>query len=153
MLGFILRRFAVAIPTLLIVSVIVFGLQQLLPGDPAQVIAGEDASPTVIAAIRAQYGFNDPLPVQYGHWLINILHGDFGISFRTKEEIGPELTSKIPVTLTLAIAAMIISLLIGIPAGILSALLHGKKGDFLLSFVALSGISIPNFWLAIMLIL
>ena len=153
MLGFLARRLLIAVPTLLIISVIVFSLQRLLPGDLALVIAGEDADPTVIAAMREQLGFNNPFYIRYLHWLGDALRGDFGISYRTKEEIGPMLAAKIPVTLTLATASMLIALVLGIPAGILSAVWRGRRWDHVFNVVALSGISIPNFWLAIMLIL
>jgi peptide/nickel transport system permease protein len=153
MFSFILRRVLAAIPTLFIISVIVFSLQQLLPGDPALVISGGEASAETVAQIREQYGFNDPFPVQYWHWITNVFHGDFGISYRTREAIGPMLASKIPVTLTLATAAMIISLVIGIPAGILAAIWRGRGWDHAVTVIALSGISIPNFWLGIIMIL
>ncbi len=153
MLRFLLNRILVAIPTLVIISIIVFGLQQLLPGDPALVIGGGEATPELIAQIREDYGFNDPIVVQYFRWITDVLQGDFGISYRTRQEIGPMLLEKIPVTLTLGIAAMGFSLVLGIPLGILAALGKGKGWDHLVSVVALSGISIPNFWLGIMLIL
>ena len=153
MLGFIAKRVAAAVPTLFIISLIVFSLQQLLPGDPALVISGGEATAETIAQIREQYGFNDPFLVQYWRWITNVLQGDFGISYRTREEIGPMLLAKIPVTLTLATAAMAISLIIGIPAGILAAIWRGRGWDHAVTVVALSGISIPNFWLGIMMIL
>lgn len=153
MLGFIAKRVAAAVPTLFIISLIVFSLQQLLPGDPALVISGGEASPETIAQIREQYGFNDPFLVQYWRWITAVLQGDFGVSYRTREEIGPMLLAKIPVTLTLATAAMAISLIIGIPAGILAAIWRGRGWDHAVTVVALSGISIPNFWLGIMMIL
>jgi peptide/nickel transport system permease protein len=153
MIGFLIQRLLVAIPTLLIISVIVFCLQQLLPGDPALVIGGGEATPAMLAEIRERYGFNDPLIVQYWHWITSVMHGDFGVSYRTREEIGPMLAAKIPVTLHLALAAMFISLIIGIPAGILAAIWRGRGWDHVVTITALSGISIPNFWLGIMMIL
>lgn len=153
MLGFLVNRLLVAIPTLFFISVIVFSLQHLMPGDPALVIAGGEASADVVAAIRAQYGFDRPLPLQYWQWITGVLQGDFGVSYRTRQAIGPMLLDKIPVTLTLGIAAMLFSMLVGIPAGILAALWKGRGWDNVVSVVALTGISIPNFWLGIMLIL
>ncbi|MBD0415570.1 ABC transporter permease [Oryzicola mucosus] len=153
MFGFLVQRVLAAIPTLFIISLIVFSLQQLLPGDPALVIGGGEASPEMLAQIREQYGFNDPFLVQYWHWITNVMQGDFGVSFRTREEIGPMLAAKIPVTLTLATAAMLVSLVIGIPAGILAAIWRGRGWDHAVTVAALSGISIPNFWLGIMMIL
>src|SRR4029079_15558431 len=140
MLGFLARRLLIAVPTLLIISVIVFSLQRVLPGDLALVIAGEDADPTVIAAMRDQLVLNDPFYIRYVRWLNAALHGDFGISYRTKEEIGPTLAAKIPVTLTLATASMLIALVLGIPAGILSAVWRGKRWDHVFNVIALSGI-------------
>ncbi|MDI6025073.1 ABC transporter permease [Corticibacterium sp. UT-5YL-CI-8] len=153
MFGFLVQRVMAAIPTLFIISLIVFSLQQLLPGDPALVIGGGEASQEMLAQIREQYGFNDPFLVQYWHWITNVMQGDFGVSFRTREEIGPMLAAKIPVTLTLATAAMLVSLVIGIPAGILAAIWRGRGWDHAVTVAALSGISIPNFWLGIMMIL
>jgi peptide/nickel transport system permease protein len=153
MLGFILNRVLVAIPTLLILSLVVFSLQQLLPGDPALVLVGEDADPRVIAAVRQEYRLDQPFPIRYAEWMLHVLQGDFGMSLRIKEPVGPMLLEKIPVTLTLALFAMAISLMVGIPAGIVAATQRGKVADYVANVVALSGISIPNFWLGIMLIL
>ncbi|MRX51637.1 ABC transporter permease subunit [Paracoccus sp. S-4012] len=153
MLGFLAMRLLVAVPTLIIISILVFSLQMLLPGDAALVIAGGEATAETIARIRAEHGLDDPLPVQYLRWITNALQGDFGISYRTREEIGPMLISKIPVTLTLATAALAISLLIGIPAGIMAAIWRGRGWDHLVTIVSLIGISVPNFWLGIMMIL
>lgn len=153
MLRYLVHRLLVAAPTLLIISVLVFGLQQLLQGDPALVMVGEDADPAAIAAIRKQYWLDRPLPVQYAHWLGNALAGDFGESLRIKEPVGPMLSAKIPVTITLAACAMAISLAIGVPAGIVAAARRGRAADHAATLIALSGISIPNFWLGILLIL
>ncbi|MET0171032.1 MAG: ABC transporter permease [Agrobacterium vaccinii] len=153
MIRFLLLRLSVAIPTMFIISVLVFSLQMLLPGDVALVIAGGEASPEVVAQIRQEQGLDDPLPVQYLRWSAAALQGDFGISYRTRDEIGPMLLDKIPVTLTLATTALLISLLIGIPAGIMAAIWRGKGWDHAVTVVSLTGISIPNFWLGIMLIL
>ncbi|WP_116086156.1 ABC transporter permease [Tropicimonas sp. IMCC34011] len=153
MLRFLANRVLVAIPTLILISIIVFSLQQLLPGDPALIIGGGEASPEVIAAIREEYGFNDPLVIQYFHWIGDIFRGDFGVSYRTRQPIGPMILDKIPVTVTLGAAAMLFSLVIGIPLGILAALGKGKGWDHVVTVFAMSGISIPNFWLGIMLIL
>jgi peptide/nickel transport system permease protein len=139
-LSFIVRRVLIAVPTLVLVSMFVFGLQLLLPGDPALALAGEERDPATIAAIREQYRLNDPIPVQYGHWLTRVMQGDLGHSMRTSQPVGELILQKLPVTIELAILAILVALGIGIPAGILSA-------------VALSGLSIPNFWLGILLIL
>ncbi len=153
MIRFLLLRLSVAVPTMFIISVLVFSLQMLLPGDAALVIAGGEASAETIARIRTEHGLDDPLPVQYLRWSAAALQGDFGISYRTRDEIGPMLLDKIPVTLTLASAALLISLMIGIPAGIMAAIWRGKGWDHAVTVVSLIGISVPNFWLGIMLIL
>jgi peptide/nickel transport system permease protein len=149
----IARRIAIAIPTLIIVSIFVFALQHALPGDPILVIAGEERDPEAIARIRALYRLDDPIPLQYLAWAGQVLQGDFGRSLRTGEPVSTLILQKLPVTLQLAIASMIVALAIGIPAGILAAVRKGTIVDYSASAVALSGLSIPNFWLGIMLIL
>ena len=153
MLLFILRRILIAIPTLILVSIFVFALQKLLPGDPILVMAGEDRDPEVIALLREKYHMNEPIVVQYLYWAGDVLRGDLGISLRTNEPVLDLIASKLPVTIQLAVMSMIFAFLIGIPAGILSAVRKGTWVDWLANLVALSGLSIPNFWLGIMLIL
>lgn len=153
MLSYILRRILIAIPTLFLVSIFVFMLQKLLPGDPVLVLAGEDRDPEVLAYLREQYRLNDPLIVQYGVWLGNVLQGDLGMSLRTQQPVLKLITDKLPVTIQLAVMAMIFAFLIGIPAGILSAVKKGTLTDYIANIIALSGLSIPNFWLGLMLIL
>ena len=153
MLAFILRRVLIAIPTLILVSIFVFGLQKLLPGDPILVMAGEDRDPAVIEFLREKYRMNDPIPMQYLYWAGDVLRGDLGISLRTNQPVTELIASKLPVTIQLAIMAMIFALMIGIPTGILSAVRKGTWVDWVANVVALSGLSIPNFWLGIMLIL
>ena len=153
MLLFIIRRILIAIPTLILVSMFVFALQKLLPGDPILVMAGEDRDPEVIALLREKYHMNEPIVVQYLYWAGDVLSGDLGISLRTNEPVLSLIASKLPVTIQLAVMSMIFAFLIGIPAGILSAVRKGTWVDWLANLVALSGLSIPNFWLGIMLIL
>jgi len=153
MLGFVARRILVAIPTVLIITVVVFSLQQLLPGDVARVLGGEDADPIALQRIREKYLLDQPLVVRYADWLMKMLGGDFGESLRIREPVAPMIVEKLPVTLNLALLAMAFSLLIGIPAGIVSAIRKGTAWDLGANAAALSGISIPNFWLGIMLIL
>jgi peptide/nickel transport system permease protein len=152
MLHFLPRRLLQLIPTLFLVSVIIFSLQQLLPGDPALVMAGEEKDPEVIAQIREQYHLDKPLPVQYGYWLAGVLQGDLGESMRIKKPVSELVAEKLPVTLQLATMAMAFALLIGIPAGILSAVKKGSGWDTGANIFALWGLSTPNFWLGIMLI-
>src|SRR5437868_5146410 len=152
MLNFLARRLVQLIPTLFFVSVLIFSLQQLLPGDPALVMAGEERDPNVIAQIRAQYRLDQPVPVQYVYWVKGVLSGDFGESLRNKVPVRELIAQKLPVTMQLASMAIVIAFLIGIPAGIISAVKKGTAWDYGANFFALWGISTPNFWLGIMLI-
>lgn len=153
MLTFIFRRLFSAIPTLILVSLFVFTLQKLLPGDPVLAMAGEERDPAVMEYLRDKYRLNDPVPLQYIHWVGNVLQGDFGTSLRTEQPVTTLLASKLPVTIELAVLALIIALLIGIPAGVISAVRKGTAVDYGANVVALSGISIPHFWLGILLIM
>jgi peptide/nickel transport system permease protein len=153
MLAFLLRRLALVVPTLFFVSVLIFGLQQLLPGDPAIAIAGEEHDPNVIAFIRQKYHLDEPLPVRYALWMKGVLHGDLGESIRIRMPVVDLILEKLPVTAQLAAMAMLIALLIGIPAGVVSAVKNGSAVDYAANVVALWGLSTPNFWLGIMLIL
>jgi peptide/nickel transport system permease protein len=150
---YIVRRLAVLVPTLFFVSILIFLLQQLLPGDAALALAGEEHDPAVVAAIRAKYHLDRPLAVQYGLWIGNILRGDFGESLRSKIPVTDLIASKLPVTAELAVCAMLVALVIGIPAGIVSAARKGTAVDAIVNVLALSGLSVPHFWLGIMLIL
>ena len=152
MLKFLPRRLLQLVPTLFLVSVLIFGLQQLLPGDPALVMAGEERDPAVIEQIRKQYRLDQPLPVQYFHWIKGVLTGDLGESMRIKQPVARLVTEKLPVTVQLATMAMLFAVLIGIPAGVLSAVKKGSAWDVGANVFALWGLSTPNFWLGIMLI-
>ena len=153
MLALIGRRVLIAIPTLFLVSLFVFALQRALPGDPFLVIAGEERDPEVIARLREIYRMDDPVIVQFFAWLGQVVQGDFGRSLRTGEPVLNLILQKLPVTIQLATASIIIAIGIGIPAGILAARRKGTFVDYSTSALALSGLSIPNFWLGIMLIL
>jgi peptide/nickel transport system permease protein len=153
MLNIIARRVLVAIPTLILVSLIVFGLQKILPGDPLLTMAGEERNPEVLAYLREKYRLDDPFHVQYLAWLGNVLTGDFGHSLRTGVPVATLIAQKLPVTLQLAVMAIVLAMLIGIPAGVLSAVRKGTATDYAANAVALSGMSIPNFWLGIILIM
>ena len=153
MLSFLLRRILVAIPTIILISIFVFSLQKLLPGDPVLAMAGEERDPVVIEYLREKYRLNDPIPVQYVTWVRGVVTGDLGISLRTNQPVLTLIGEKLPVTIQLAVMAIIFALVIGIPAGILSAVKKGTATDYAANIVALSGLSIPNFWLGIMLIL
>ena len=152
MLALLSRRLVQLIPTLFFVSVIIFGLQQLLPGDPALVLAGEDKDPGVIAAIRARYHLDQPVPIQYVYWIAGVLRGDLGQSIRLNAPVLDLVVQKLPVTIQLACMAMVIALAIGITAGIVSAVYRGTALDAVVSGLSLVGISTPNFWLGMVLI-
>lgn len=153
MFALIGRRVLIAIPTLFLVSLFVFALQRALPGDPFLVIAGEERDPEVIARLRQIYRMDDPIVVQFFAWLGQVIQGDFGRSLRTGEPVLSLILQKLPVTIQLATASIIIALIIGLPAGIIAARRKGTIVDYSASALALSGLSIPNFWLGIMLIL
>src|SRR6266576_3372135 len=152
MLTFIGRRLLQLIPTLFFVSVMIFSLQHLLPGDPALVMAGEERDPATIEQIRRQYHLDRPIPVQYVYWVKGVLSGDLGESIRIKAPVLSLILQKLPVTITLAALANIIAVVIGVGAGIISAVKKDSIWDYAANGFALWGISTPNFWLGIMLI-
>jgi peptide/nickel transport system permease protein len=153
MFAYFLRRLVSLLPTLVFVSMLIFGLQQLLPGDPAQILAGEDQNPELIAQLREKMHLDKPLPVQYGHWIGGVLQGDLGESARTGQPVLELILQKLPVTVQLAFMSMLIALCISLPAGIISAVKRDTLIDHGARVFALTGISMPNFWLGIMLIL
>jgi len=133
--------------------VLVFCLQQLMPGDPALVLAGEDHDPKVVAQIRNELWLDRPLAVQYAHWIGNVVQGDLGFSWRIRQPVLDLVETKLPVTLQLGGMAFVIALCIGIPMGVLSAVQRNTKWDYIANAIGLAGLSTPNFWLGIMLIL
>jgi len=152
-MSFILRRLGAIVPTLFFVSVMIFGLQQLLPGDPAIAMAGEERDPNVVAYLRGKFHLDEPLPVRYGYWLKGVVQGDLGESVRIQRPVTELIVEKLPVTLELAGIAMAIALVIGISAGIVSAVYKDTWIDYVANVFALWGLSTPNFWLGILLIL
>jgi peptide/nickel transport system permease protein len=152
MLTFLGTRVLQLIPTLFFVSVIIFSLQQLLPGDPATIMAGEERDPEVIAQIRRQYRLDQPIPIQYVYWVKGVLTGDLGESMRIKQPVRDLIREKLPVTLQLGLMAIVIAVTIGVSAGIVSAVKQGTVWDYAANVFALWGLSTPNFWLGIMLI-
>lgn len=149
---YILRRIAAMIPVLVIVSIISFSLLYLLPGDPALAMMGEEAGDEEqYQALREQLGLNEPIYVQYGRWVGNLLQGDFGRSVRTNEPVLELLLSRLPITFYYGATAMIIGIAIAIPVAMMSALKPGSRFDVIGTFAAMGGVAIPNFWLAILL--
>lgn len=152
MLPFIVRRLLSSIPVLLLASFLVFGLIQILPGDPVSVYTTESAlNPEAEAALRDKLNLDDPLVVRYGKWLGHVLEGDLGTSFRTKQPVTTTVLEALPATIQLTAFALIVSLVIGLPAGILSAVKRNSWTDLVTRTVALLGLAVPNFFLGILL--
>jgi len=153
MLIFILRRLLQAVPVVFLASVGVFLLLHLLPGDPAQMMAGSDATPETLAAMRQDLGLNEPLPIQYWVWLQHVLRGDLGKSILSKIPVSTLMMQRAPATLELAVAGEILTIVIGIPLGVLAAIKQRSRIDLgITSFISL-GLAIPSFWLGILLII
>ena len=153
MTRYLVRRTVHALIALFLATVIVFIGVRLLPGDPAIALAGEDgANPDTIEAVRERYGLNDPMPVQYWRWIQHAVQGDFGRSIRTGVPVGDLIFSRIPITVQLTTMSLAVAMVIGIPAGIISAVRRGKLTDYAANMFGLAGLSIPNFWLGMMLI-
>jgi peptide/nickel transport system permease protein len=153
MIALIVRRFIQLILLLIGISFLVFTSMHIAPGDPAAIIGGPTATESDIAAIRENLGLNDPFLVQYWNYLKGILQGDLGYSYQTKQSVAEAIAIRFPNTLNLAIASMIVAVVIGVMAGIISALKQNSWLDVTSTVFALAGISIPNFWLGTILIL
>ncbi len=153
MTGYLLRRIAQAAVVLLGVSVVVFALVHLVPGDPIRVSLGTRFDPQTYAALRARAGFDKPLPLQYLSYIGHAVTGDLGVSFRSGEPVSSILLGRLPATLTLTLAAMVVALLIAVPLGAFSAIRQGSKLDYFATVVSQLGVSVPDFWMAILLIL
>ena len=153
MFDYLIQRLAISAVTLVLISLIVFTGVRLIPGDPARVMAGTDADEAGLAEIRAKYGLNDPIPVQYLRWVGLALRGDLGESIRTRESVVKTVARKLPITVELACFAILIALTIAIPVGVLSAVRRNTFWDYLANSLSLCGLSVPSFWLGIMLIL
>ena len=149
---FLVRRLLLTLPVLFFVSVIVFSLISLIPGDPARVLLGEEVSTDALEVLRKQLGLDRPLHIRYLYWLGRIVKGDFGKSVRDGRPVLDTLLQKLPTTIELAITSLIVAWAIAIPAGVLAAWKRRSAWDYGATTVALAGISIPNFWLGIMLI-
>jgi peptide/nickel transport system permease protein len=153
MTSYLVKRLLSVLPTLLLVSMLIFGLQQLLPGDPAKILAGEEQDPNVVAYLTAKLHLDEPLPVRYGYWIAGVVQGDLGESVRTQLPVLSLILQKLPVTAELAFLAMCVAIVIGIPAGIASAVGRGTVWDYAANVFALWGLSTPNFWLGILMIM
>jgi peptide/nickel transport system permease protein len=153
MRGYLLRRAGASLIVLLVASMLVFAGVRALPGDPALALAGEDHSQRALAAIRAKYDLDKPVPVQYVNWLGHVVRGDFGSSTRTGLGVGSTILDRLPVTLELAFLSLLIAVGVGLSLGIVAAVKRGSLADYLGSTAALVGLSVPHFWLGLMLIL
>jgi len=150
---FLVRRAFISIVTLVVISLVVFTGVRMIPGDPARVMAGTDADEAGLEEIREKYGLKDPVPVQYLRWVGLALTGDLGESIRTRQSVAWTVAIKLPITIELAGFAILIAVAIAIPAGVLAAVRRNSVWDLLASGASLCGVSVPNFWLGIMLIL
>jgi len=153
MLAFTLSRLVQAIPVVFLSTIGVFLILHLVPGDPAIAIAGSDARPDTIAAIRTELGLDQPLPVQYGLWLGRVLQGDLGRSYTNKLSVAEQIGQRIPATLELTFAGLLLALVVSIPTGIIAAVRDRSAADWVISSFNAFAIAIPNFWLGILMIL
>jgi peptide/nickel transport system permease protein len=150
---FIVRRLIEAVPVVFLATLVIFLGLRILPGDPAIVLAGQDASPETLAAIRQANGLNEPLPVQYVIWLGNVVRGNLGVSFFTRAPVAQLLAQRAPATLELGIAGMLLTVLLGIPTGILAAVRAHRPSDWVVSAFNGLAVAVPGFWLGILAIL
>ena len=153
MLRFLGRRVLGTLPVLLILSVGVFLMLHLTPGDPVQIMLGQDADPGAIAALRVQLGLDQPLPVQYVRWVGNVVRGDLGRSIRTNQPVAEAIVTRLPVTIELSVLALVLSLATGLPAGMLAAIRRNSTVDLASTGLALVGVSLPSFFFGVLLIL
>jgi peptide/nickel transport system permease protein len=151
--AFLLRRTGQSLVTLLLATIVVFFGIRALPGDPALALAGEERDPTALAEVRAQYGLDQPIPVQYWRWLTEMASGNLGESLRTGISVAETILTRIPVTLELALLSLLVAVLLGVGSGVLAAVRRGSWVEWLANMAALLGLSVPSFWLGIMLIL
>jgi peptide/nickel transport system permease protein len=153
MIGYIVRRVAIAALTVLGLSVLVFLSIHLAPGDPAALMAGDQATLEDIQRIRERYSLDRPLPVQYAKWLWSVVQGDFGISIRWRGPVGPDLLSAVRVSVVLSGGALLLAVVLGVPAGVIAAVQRNRLPDLLVMSAATLGMSLPLFWVSLLFIL
>jgi peptide/nickel transport system permease protein len=151
--AFLLRRAGQSLVTLILATIVVFFGIRALPGDPALALAGEERDPTALAEVRAQYGLDQPILVQYWRWVTEVAHGNLGESLRTGISVSETILSRVPVTLELALLSLLVAIVFGVGAGVVAAVRRGSWTEWLANLAALLGLSVPSFWLGIMLIL
>jgi peptide/nickel transport system permease protein len=150
---FLVRRLLLTIPILFLVSILTFSLIHMIPGDPARVILGQEATPEAYESLRAELGLDKPIVVQYVTWVGNVVTGDLGLSITDRVPVTELIFQRLPATVELTIGTFVVALLIAFPAGILAAVRRGTVIDYTSTFIALGGMSIPSFWLAMMAII
>jgi len=148
---YFLRRLGLAVVVFLGVMAVTFVVSNVVPGDPARLYLGSRASPTKLEEVRKELGLNDPLPQQFIRYVSRTLHGELGISYRTKRHILDDIKIRLPATMELVIASMLFALIIGVPVGVLGAAKRGRVFDQLSRVITIGGVSIPSFWLALLL--
>ena len=153
MTGYIVRRLLTSIIVLFMVTLLVFGALHIIPGDPTTLMLGMEATEEARRALRHQLGLDLPVHIQYLTWLGKVLRGDLGQSLALKDDISKLLLQRLPTTIPLAVLTMLIAVVIALPAGVLSALKRSSKTDWLISVFAFAGLSLPNFWVGVLLIL
>lgn len=150
---YIVRRLLSIIPVMWLVSVMVFALIHLVPGDPVLVILGQNAEPEQVEHMRQRLGLDQMLVVQYWNWLIDLLQGDLGTSIISDEPVAQLIWERMPVTMTVAAAALILSLAFSLPAGIIAALRHNTYTDYFFMALVILAVSVPSFWLALLMMM
>ncbi|MBC5729873.1 MULTISPECIES: ABC transporter permease [Eubacteriales] len=153
MLKYTIKRIISLIPVIIGATLIVYVILSMADGDPARIILGEDATPERVAELREEMGLNDPVLVQYGRYMLNLLHGDMGVSYRTGAPVVTEIAARLPNTIRLALVASVVSIVLAIPLGIIAAIKQNSIFDGICMVVSLIGVSMPSFWLGLLLIL
>src|SRR5262245_4420096 len=150
--GFLLRKVGAALIVLVLASMLVFVGARAIPGDPAIALGAENRDPAVLAAIRHKYHLDEPLPEQYIHWIWLALHGDLGVDQR-QLPVARTIVTRIPITIEIALLSLLVSVVIGIPAGVIAAVRRGHPEDYFVTTGALIGLSVPHFWLGLLFII
>jgi len=153
MIGYLIRRLAMTIPTILLVAAAVFVLVRLIPGDPVSLLLGEDADPAQVIELRASLGLEEPIPVQFGYWLAKVAGGDFGVSIASDRPVLPLILQRFQVSASIVIGAVGLAVLVAVPAGLIAGWKQNRGVDFAIVTVATLLLSIPSFWLGLLMLL